>query len=106
MEFDELATGDGAVFWQAPTFDGNDFPTTHIRRVAEGDVAVSTIYQANLATYGDSRGKGVQVDGSTVYLTAGSQRHRPAARFTASRQTAAPSWRPFSPSRCRARDPS
>ena len=68
VEFDELATGDGAVFWQALTFDGNDFPTTHIRRVAEGDVAVSTIYQANLATYGDSRGKGVQVDGSTVYL--------------------------------------
>jgi hypothetical protein len=69
VEFDELASGDGAVFWQALTFDGNDFPTTHLRRVAEGDVEVSTIYQANLATYGDSRGKNLQVDGSTVYLT-------------------------------------
>ena len=69
VEHDELATGDGAVFWQALTFDSNDFPTTHVRRVAADDVAVSTIYQANLATFGDSRGKNLQVDGSTVYLT-------------------------------------
>jgi hypothetical protein len=68
VEFDELAGGDGAVFWQALTFDSNDFPTTRIRRVAEAEVDVSTIYEANLATYGDSRGKGLQVDGSTVYL--------------------------------------
>jgi len=68
VEFDELASGDGAVFWQALSFDSNDFPTTHVRRVADGDLAVSTIYQADLATYGDSRGKNLQVDGSTVYL--------------------------------------
>src|SRR6185369_16947788 len=39
VQFDEIASGDGAVFWQAFTFDSNDFPTSHIRRVAEGDVA-------------------------------------------------------------------
>ena len=30
VEFDELASGDGAVFWEALTFDSNDFPTTHV----------------------------------------------------------------------------
>ena len=37
--------------------------------LAADDVAVSTIYQANLGTYSDSRGKNLQVDESTVYLT-------------------------------------
>ncbi len=68
-EFGELAAGDGAVFWVATSFDGNDFPTTHLRRVATGDTAVSTVYQAQLGTTTSNLGKNLQVDASVVYLT-------------------------------------
>jgi hypothetical protein len=68
-EYYELASGDGAVFWEAASFDNNDFPTTFLRRVATGDAAVSTIHRAVIGGLDDSRGKNLQVDGSIIYVT-------------------------------------
>jgi len=68
-EVDELASGDGAVFWERFTFGSGDAPTLYLRRVAAGDTAVSTIHREGIGGYEDNYGKNLQVDGSTVYMT-------------------------------------
>src|SRR3954469_8045775 len=68
-EFYELASGDGAVFWEAASFDGNDFPTTSIRRVAKGDTAVSTIHRERIGGLDDGDARNLQVDRSIVFMT-------------------------------------
>jgi hypothetical protein len=68
-EYSEVATGDGAVIWEAASFDKRDFPTNHLRRVATGDTTASTIYQAALGGASVTGTKDVQIDGSIVYFT-------------------------------------
>jgi hypothetical protein len=63
VDYGELVSGDGAVFWHVSSSDS-------IRRVTAGGADVSTIFHSDLLSgLGDNRGKNLQLDGSTVYVT-------------------------------------